>query len=155
MESLADVGLRAWQKGVGPLVPKNVYARICKDNPFLPFLKTMGETVLVADVNGKIAGFAACEDHNNHISDLWVDPEIEGRGIGSALIRKLEATIAAKGFSVSEIQVAAQNTRALGLYQHLGYQIVWQERRKDPILEIHLEKVGMKKKLSQAIEAMA
>ena len=41
----------------------------------------------------------------------------------------------------------ALNTRALGLYRHLGYQEDWREARFDPILKVELEKIGLSKKL--------
>jgi ribosomal-protein-alanine N-acetyltransferase len=36
--------------------------------------------VLVAEINGRPAGIGARERQDDEISDLWVDPEFEGRG---------------------------------------------------------------------------
>lgn len=147
LDRLAEVGLRAWQKGIGPLVPVDVYQRISAENPFRPFLEVLGENVLVAEVENHVVGLAARENGDNHITDLWVDPDSEGMGTGSALMCGLETLISAEGYRIAKIDVAASNARALGLYQHLGYEIVWQRLRFDPILRIELEKIGLSKSL--------
>lgn len=147
IEPLSLIGLKAWQSGIKPLVPEHIHGRMLATNPFAPFLEKLGKEVLVAEVERNLIGFAACEHADNHISDLWVDPAFEGRGIGSALLHALEARILDKGYNRVTIQVAAGNARALGLYQHLGYRVDWRETRLDPILETRLEKIGLSKTL--------
>ena len=143
LQCLAAIGLRAWQRGISSLVPESTRTRIPMENPFVPFLESVGSEVLVAEYEGTPAGFAACEHADNHITDLWVDPDFEGRGISSALLQALETRIAQRGYDRTLIQVAAENTRALGLYRHLGYSIDWQETRYDPILKTNLAKIGL------------
>ncbi|KQU64792.1 acetyltransferase [Aminobacter sp. DSM 101952] len=145
---LARVGLAAWCKGIQPLVPSATSDKIEKDNPFVPFLEDMGARVLVAVIDDRAAGIVACEHSDDYISDVWVAPEFEGRGVASALIGALEREISGRGFSKARIHVAAANTRALGLYEHLGYVEVSRETAFDPILEISLDKIGLEKHLS-------
>jgi ribosomal-protein-alanine N-acetyltransferase len=59
-------------------------------------------------VNGVLAGLGASEDRDNHISDIWVAPENEGKGVGSALIAALEERFRVAGFA----------TIAIGLMKH-------------------------------------
>lgn len=142
---LAEVGLASWLKGIKPHVNEAVASRIEGQNPFLPFLRQLGPQILVAEYHGKAAGIGASEHGDDQISDIWVAPEFEGRGIGSALVRALEKQIVDRGFSEAFIQVAAANERAAGLYRHLGYTEVWRRSEFDPILETTLEKIGLKK----------
>lgn len=146
-DALAQIGLAAWQKGIAPLVSVNVAAAIEQTNPFLPFVRELGSRILVAETDGEPAGLGACEHGDDVISDIWVDPAFEGRGAGSALMKALESQIAHRGYRQARIQVAAQNARALQLYQHLGYQVRWRKVAFDPILRIDLEKVGLSKAL--------
>ncbi|UIJ70497.1 GNAT family N-acetyltransferase [Aurantimonas sp. HBX-1] len=148
LEALAAVGLAAWRKGIAPLVPAHVAAKLSQTNPFVPFLKALGTNVLVAEIDGHPAGIGACERQDDEISDVWVDPAFEGRGAGSGLVTFLEARIQAAGFATVRIQVAAANARALGLYQHLGYREVWRKVALDAVLETELEKVGLEKPLT-------
>ncbi len=67
-------------------MPVSVYQRISAENPFRPFLEVLGENVLVAEIENHVVGLAARENGDNHITDLWVDPDSEGMGAGSALM---------------------------------------------------------------------
>jgi ribosomal-protein-alanine N-acetyltransferase len=131
-------------------VPPEVALRLGADNPFLPFLQAQGPRVLVAELDGEAAGLGACEGGDDTISDVWVAPAFEGRGAGTALIRALEGEIALRGFAVAKIEAAAANTRALGLYRHLGYRDAWRDSYLDPILQVELEKIGLTKPLTLA-----
>lgn len=146
-EHLARIGLLAWRKGIGPLVTREVVTRIVANNPFPPFLAEQGPNVRVAVLGGQIAGFGAREFSDDLISDIWVDPAMEGRGVGSALIGSLETEISKSGFDTAKIEVAAGNLRALNLYRHLGFKIIWQKRMFDPGLGVSLEKIMLSKKL--------
>ncbi|MBB4189821.1 GNAT family N-acetyltransferase [Sinorhizobium terangae] len=147
MEALAQIGLSAWCKGIKPLVPAPVAVKIERSNPFLSFLRELGSRVLIAEIDGELAGLGACEHEDDTISDIWVSPAFEGRGAGSALIAALEAQIAERGHTEARIHVAAANERALRLYQNLGYRQLWRKLDFDPILETDLEKIGLSKSL--------
>lgn len=147
--TLAQLGLAAWCRGLKPLVPPATSRKIEKENPFIPFLEAMGSRVLVAVLDGQAAGIAACEHQDDCISDVWVDPGFEGRGVGSALIQALEEDISRRGYSTARIHVAAANERARGLYEYLGYRQVSRQTAFDPILEISLEKIQLAKRLSK------
>lgn len=122
---LGEIGLKSWKRGILPLVPSEVVARVEKENPFIPFLVAQGSKILVAECDGGLAGLGASEKSDNHISDIWVSPEHEGKGVGSALIRALEDDFRARGYKEATIRVSADNERALGLYLHLGYVEQW------------------------------
>lgn len=148
LEALSAIGLAAWQKGIAPHVPAEVVGRLNQTNPFVPFLKALGPSVLVAEIDGCPAGIGACETGADQISDVWVDLAFEGRSAGSGLVKALEDRIRAAGFATVRMQVAAANDRALGLYKHLGYREVWRKVELDTVLETELEKIGLEKRLA-------
>ena len=147
IEALAELGLSAWCKGIGPHVSPDVVRRVTQNNPFLPFLRDLGAQVLVAEIDGCPAGIGASEHADNCISDIWVSPLFEGRGVGSALIAALEQKFTSQGFAEVLIQVTAANSRAYGLYRHLGFVEIWRRKELDPVLNTVLEKVGLSKPL--------
>ena len=108
----------------------------------------MYKHILVATDGGKPAGLGACEHADDTISDIWVSPAFEGRGIGSALLAALEQEIAGRGHGQARIAVAAANERAFRLYRHRGYREIWRGTRHDPILATPLEKVELAKDLA-------
>jgi ribosomal protein S18 acetylase RimI-like enzyme len=62
---------------------------------------------------------------------LWsfaVIPNLQGLGIGTALIRTAEATSSGRGVTTVEIDVGKDNPRAQALYERLGYTVVGEEQ---------------------------
>ena len=82
------------------------------------------ERVVVADVAGRVAGFATSgpardEDDPGFAGELfmlYVDPEFEGVGVGSRLIESAAQSLAARGFLWMAIWVVAANERARDFY---------------------------------------
>jgi ribosomal-protein-alanine N-acetyltransferase len=148
IDTLAQVGLEAWLKGIGPHVPNRVREQVQHENPFTPFITSMGAAIVVAVVDGQIAGLGACEHQDDLISDVWVGPSFEGRGAGSALVRILEAEIKGRGYRKARLEVLTDNARAASLYSHMGYQVEWRAVKHDTILKLDLDKTGMSKLLS-------
>jgi ribosomal-protein-alanine N-acetyltransferase len=130
------------------IVSPEVAFSVESNNPFLPFIAAMGPKLWVGAIDGEPAGFAGREHNDHRITDLWVAPHFEGRGVGTALVTHLETTIRADGYRRAQINVAALNHRALSLYQHLGYEVTWRGNRFDPVLGIELEKCHLEKALN-------
>jgi GNAT superfamily N-acetyltransferase len=93
-----------------------------------------GGGVMVAEVDGRLAGFAisGASTHRGTylppetrtvgwISDLWVEPGFRASGIARALIAAAEARFRAAGLKRMEIAAVAGNAVALRLYESLGY----------------------------------
>ena len=147
LDRLAAIGLAAWQRGIAPLVPGLVWDRVRAANPFRAFLRHRREAVVVAEMAGEPAGIAARDDGSDYISDLWVSPLHEGRGVGSALLQSLEEAIAELGHGRARLEVLTSNVRALALYRRRGYRPVWESFKRDVTLGIELHKTGMAKSL--------
>lgn len=61
-------------------------------------------------------------ERHAHISDIVVSREGEGQGVGRALMNAAEAWAHARGSRVLTLSVFPNNTRALELYQRLGFE---------------------------------
>jgi ribosomal protein S18 acetylase RimI-like enzyme len=73
--------------------------------------------------DGKLCGFGLLTvwPRAAEISDLIVNPDYRGRGIGSRIISFLTDTAGAMRVPVLEIGAARSNPRALALYRRLGF----------------------------------
>jgi len=80
----------------------------------------LGETVLVAEINGERAGFAGILDNDNFLHSLYVDPAHQAQGVGSALLQRVTARFTSTG----ALKCLAENRAALAFYQHHGWQRV-------------------------------
>ncbi len=143
---VGEIGNAAWRKGFAPLVDPGVLARIDAES-FAAFGREGAAQILVAEIAGDITGFAATEHGDNRITDLWVSPDYEGRGVGSALLAAMETRLRRRGFGTAEIEAMTANHRALRLYRHLGYQPVWTGRSYDATLQVDLDKTRLCKDL--------
>ena len=68
-----------------------------------------------------VTGFAG--DHG-YLQRLAVDPDAQGRGLGSALVLDALAWLVERGASGASVNTQEHNTRALALYERLGFTIV-------------------------------
>ncbi|WP_039058650.1 GNAT family N-acetyltransferase [Enterobacter sp. Bisph1] len=80
---------------------------------------TLDETVWVAEENGHRLGFASVYDNDNFLHNLFVDPDCQGKGVGSALLKKVQSTFTSTG----ALKCLAQNKAAMAFYQRHGWHI--------------------------------
>lgn len=57
-----------------------------------------------------------------HITNLAVEPELRGRGLGRRLVRSMMESAAAEGCHRATLEVRASNTAARRLYESLGFE---------------------------------
>lgn len=74
----------------------------------------------VAIWDGRIVGFV--DLIGNHIANLFVHPDAQGRGVGSMLINLVERTTVGD----LTLSVFTVNPRARALYERLGFQVISQ-----------------------------
>ena len=92
-----------------------------------------GEEVLVAEMDGRIVGCVTVEDRGSELELVNIDVllQLQGRGIGTMLVRSVEARARAEG---KEAVTAGTSRNAEGVawrslpwWQHLGYQVTHEE----------------------------
>lgn len=144
--SLASIGHAAWQRGIATHLPENAREKI-GPQVFEKFAKTCPDQIMIAEDGEHILGFAATENGDNHVSDLWVSPSHQGKGIGSKLMKRMEDIARERGFDSVQLEVLTSNTRALSLYKYLGYRVTKRGMKLDRVLDLPLHKTRMTKSL--------
>lgn len=91
---------------------------------FAGFIADAVEHIVIAETAGTLLGFSATEGKSDEISDVWVTPGHQGRGVGALLLTACEARIRAWGFSCSWLTTHAGNDRAIRFYQTHGYALL-------------------------------
>jgi len=71
---------------------------------------------------GGILG-AVLEDHTGWIQNMFVDPKIQGRGIGSFLVEHLLKAFIQNNIMRIGFHVTATNTSCIRLYSNYGFEI--------------------------------
>ncbi|MBI3158248.1 MAG: GNAT family N-acetyltransferase [Chloroflexi bacterium] len=81
------------------------------------------DAVFVAEVGGRVAGFASLENRRDHawLEDLFIEPEFIGQGVGRALWGHVCAHARQQGFTVMRWE---SDPNARGFYEHLGATVI-------------------------------
>ena len=96
-------------------------------NAFEPFLGQPGFLVAV-DEDERVVGYAvadAAAAHGRllgHLKDIAVHPGWRGEGIGTALLRRVLATLRAEGAKSVTLEVRESNEPAIELYRRFGFE---------------------------------
>jgi ribosomal protein S18 acetylase RimI-like enzyme len=93
--------------------------------------RTRADDVLVATVDGRIAGYVklgrvnelAASDHVRMVSGLAVGPEFQRRGLGRALVDAAIAEARARGARRLTLRVLGGNEGARRLYEAAGFVV--------------------------------
>lgn len=147
---LTAVGLDAWERAVFGLADVKSMRRIAELS-FLSFLRSQWFAVSVIETGGVVAGWAAREDNDGSISDLWIAPALQRSGFGSLLLTDLERAIKADGFEASTVKTHAQNRQAIGFFHKHGYSVSSLSTAYAPKLDRDVESIGMTKMLEQPV----
>jgi ribosomal protein S18 acetylase RimI-like enzyme len=77
---------------------------------------------LVAFVDGRMVGVSRLirEEKANHLQTLYVHPDFQGKGIGTALWEEMKKSLDPAKDTV--LEVATYNQQAIGFYERLGFR---------------------------------
>ncbi|HEX8841944.1 MAG TPA: GNAT family N-acetyltransferase [Sphingomicrobium sp.] len=97
------------------------------DNPdavHLPHAQIANGQVIVAELDGEIAGFAAVV--GGELDGLFVEPDLWGSGIGRILVEAAVHEARQRGLSLTVIA----NPRARGFYETCGFAVEGEEQTR-------------------------
>ncbi|HWV22196.1 MAG TPA: GNAT family N-acetyltransferase [Devosia sp.] len=147
---LGEIGFEAWRTSA---FGANDAGRTDADalrGEFTQFCIEKPESIILAADGDRFLGWGAREFSDQVITDLWVAPEAQGKGVGAALLAALEEAIAIAGFSHAELETYAGNAGAVRFYSRQGYEPVWRGMKFTASLNYDLEKIRFRKMLPAA-----
>ena len=80
----------------------------------------IGETILVAERDGHLLGFASIFTQENFLHNLFIDPQFLGTGAGSAVLRAAEKTFTRTG----SLKCLVKSQKSVAFYLSKGWDIV-------------------------------
>lgn len=80
---------------------------------------TRDEIIWVAEEDGHRLGFAAVYVNDNFLHSLFVAPDAQGKGVGSALLKKVQSEFTRTG----SLKCLVQNRHAQAFYLHHGWHV--------------------------------
>ena len=149
---LAGIGLRSWESAVEGWADPDLL-RANAERAFVDFTRRHFLSIDVAEKNAQITAWAARENLDNKITDLWVDPIWQGQGFGTLLLETLEEEIREQGYDTITIETHSQNEPALSFLKSRGYAINWMTASWSALLDRDVDTVGLIKMLVAPADA--
>ena len=81
--------------------------------------------LLLASIDGQVAGCVALRSlgaGSSEMKRMFVDPELQGRGVGKALAVRLIDEARAAGYQTMRLDTSIRQLEAIGLYERLGFR---------------------------------
>jgi ribosomal-protein-alanine N-acetyltransferase len=152
---VADIGYSSWlanrlyQEWFDPAVESRARSWL------QDWVKNPKCDVVVCVVDGEVVGWGARDNYEkpgagaplDYISDLWVSPDTQGRGVGSAILNELMDRMRAEGLKRAQIEVAQANLRALDLYIRQGFRETWRGVKMSETLGLPLPRILLERRL--------
>jgi len=84
-----------------------------------------GRDLFFVAADGAVIGTAmgGYDGHRGWIYSVAVKPQHRGRGIGGALIRRVEAALIERGCLKVNLQVRSSNSGVIAFYRKLGFEV--------------------------------
>ncbi|KPH94974.1 GNAT family acetyltransferase [Pseudoalteromonas porphyrae] len=109
--------------------------------------------LLVAQCQQQLLGYGLVWCHKGtrlaRLYSLAVTPHAQGKGIAKQLLKALEQATAQRGRLYMRLEVAVNNTQAIGLYEKLGYRVFGQY---SDYYDDHSDALRMQKNIRQTDE---
>ncbi|HHY50092.1 MAG TPA: GNAT family N-acetyltransferase [Alphaproteobacteria bacterium] len=144
VETLADIGFAAWERDLMPFLHGPAANKQSERRRLSAAVHELLDRIIVAEIDGVPVGWCARQRGKAYIPYLFVTPQLQNHGIGSALLRRMESMLELQGADRVQLDTLADNVRAVNFYQHQGYQILVLKSEGKPgqqgSLSIRLEK---------------
>jgi len=152
--SLAAIDQETWTAKVSPAPPREAGAEFFSE-------RTRSEDVLVAEVEGQVAGYLALyqaiplpsHEHVLEVNGLAVSPRWQGRGVGGRLVEEAKREASRRGARKLTLRVLAPNASARRLYEECGFEaegvlrgefVLDGQLTDDVLMACHLPETGVR-----------
>jgi ribosomal protein S18 acetylase RimI-like enzyme len=117
-ETDQDNVIKLWEKVFPDAAPHNNPARDIRTKR-----EVQPELFLVALLEDQIVGtaMAGFDGHRGWVYYLGVDPDLQRQGIGTKLMKRVEASLIGMGCPKLNLQIRANNSEVQSFYESLGY----------------------------------
>jgi ribosomal protein S18 acetylase RimI-like enzyme len=135
-DAIADVGIRSWEATYRGIVPDQALAEWMEGNheawrdAFAARPPDSPARVWVAELDGRVVGYATTTpakdnwlpppDGAGEITNLYLEPEVIGSGVGRLLYDRSVTDLAARGFDPLVVWAFRDNHRAVRFYERMG-----------------------------------
>ncbi len=146
IEALADIAFIAWERDLKPFLTGPAASGEAERNRLGAAVRDGLDRIIVAEIDEVAVGWCQRARGRAYIPFLFVTPLLQNRGVGSALLRRMESLLELEGADRIQLDTLADNVRAVNFYQHQGYQILALKTEGRPGYEMQMS-VRLEKRL--------
>lgn len=117
--------LRLVRRSLGEEVPFNFLLQI---SALKPNYCKVARDIATGDLLGLIVGTKE-SGHGGRVLLFAVDPQSQGQGVGRGLLRSLQQSMALEDVRQVELEVRADNHRAINFYHRHGFEVTGLQER--------------------------
>ncbi len=141
---LAALAYLAWEKGILPLFRERSGMRESEKRRLSTYVHDNIARIIVAELDDEIVGWCSRSRDRAYIPYLFVLPGVQGRGIGTTLLRRMESLLELEAHERVSLETPADHVSAVKFYERQGYRIlaVKTDGRSphEPLMSVRLEK---------------
>lgn len=141
---LADIAYRAWESSILPLMTEQTGIRQAEQHRLAQAVSETLQRIIVAEVDGVAVAWCSRSARGAYIPFLFVMPELQGHGLGTMLLQRMESLLELEGIERVQLETPADNVRAVRFYERQGYRIMALRPdgrvAQDAFLSVHLQK---------------
>lgn len=143
-ESLTALAFEAWEKDLLPFLHGAAASRASEHGRLAAAIAQGLDRIIVAELSGRPVGWCQRMPMRPYIPFLFVAPAVQNRGVGRALLKRMESMLELEGYDRIVLDTLADNVRAVNFYQHQGYHILALKTEgrfgREPQQSVRLEK---------------
>ena len=129
--AIGAVHVASWRTTYADLLGRESVESVSEERRIAQWQRALGpaspQSVFVAEELGRIIGIASCgpsahriEPFDAELYSLYLLEEVQGRGVGTALLNASATRLLLRGFSAMLVWVLETNARAIAFYERFG-----------------------------------
>jgi len=141
---LAAIGYVAWEHAILPLQRESRALRQHEQRRLAHYTAECLGRIIVAEHRGDLAGWCSRARGRPYIPYLFVAPYMQGQGVGSALLQRMESILELYSYDRVHLETPADHVLAVRFYERQGYRILAikpsGDGQHEPLNSVRLEK---------------
>lgn len=148
VRTLAALGVIAWEQAFAAAGEVTNHLREKAEATYYGFCEQYWPIIIAAEIDGETVGWAALEPGQNKITDVWVLPNFQRHGIGTALLSELEQQAVSREFDEVFLETHAKNSPALSFFKKHEYTISGLKSAYSPTMDKSVDTLEMRKRFN-------
>jgi ribosomal protein S18 acetylase RimI-like enzyme len=139
IDAITTIHVRTWQAAYKGQMPDELLANLSYEKRRRTWKKIIADpksNLLVTEVDGQVRGFCGGgksrdKDASKSVAEIYsiyLDHTFFGKGLGKALLKKMEKLLEEKGFDTATLWVLTTNEKARRFYEKQGYVLDGKEK---------------------------